>query len=132
MKTPIIDNKVIQSSVLAGLLGGGLLTFIFIVDFGLGYLGGYALFLTYILTLYFGRIVYKTLETRSSTHFKRVIVGFLTYSIMTFVLTVVQMTFRQFNINGSVTNYALITLIHIVFGLTLSLLFALRRQSRVE
>ena len=126
MKTLTIDNKVIRSSVFAGLFGGGLLTFFFAVDLKLGYLIGYALFLTYILTMYFGRKIYGNLEIHNSTYFKRVAVGILTYFIMTSLLIIVQLTYRQFNIDGSASNYALITLIYIAFGLTLSLLFAIR------
>jgi hypothetical protein len=125
-----MNYKELITRIFLGLIGGGILIFLSADPFKLYYLGGYLIILTLILLVYIGIRLYRKSTAEDTTYWERVCVGAMTYSIAILSLTTYLIFTSQMSlIKDDITDFLLVFLIHVGFGLTLSLLFSIRQRN---
>ena len=125
-----LDKHVIRIGLICGLIGGGLMVYLGIADFGLGYIHGYLFFINYLLTMFVGLAAYKNLEKKNTTYLKRLSVGLLIYSVTTICFIIYSYFFGKYNTERTFQDKLSVPLILIAFGLFLSSLLALCFKTR--
>jgi hypothetical protein len=125
-----LDRQIIGIGLIVGIMGGGLMIYLSIADFGLYYMHSYLYFINYLLTMIIGLTVYKKVAKDNSTYLKRTITGFLIYSLTTICYLIYSTSFENFNLNRSLEEKVFGSLILIAIGLIFSLLLALFYKPR--
>ena len=110
------DRQVIRIGLISGLIGGGLMVYLGIADFGLYYMHAYLFIINYLLTMFIGLTVYKKLEKGNTTYLKRLTVGLLIYSVTTICFIISSFIFSKYSPERTLQDKVLVPLILIRFA----------------
>lgn len=125
MTNKFYDMHVLRIGSLFGLIGGALMIYLLVADFGLGYIHGFLFILNYLLVMLVGLAFYKKRANGITSYLKRFSLGILIYCIMSVCSIIYSTYFAEGNPERTMPDKLFVPLIFIAIGLFLSSLLAL-------
>ena len=122
-------NKVLFCSLIAGLSGTILIFILLYLDLNLGFLTGYLFIIIAITSILLGHRLYKKSSLLPTSYWKRVLIGVVTYIVITLLYTLRQILRNQYKTYEGFSDYFPVILFHISFAAILSLIFSIRISS---
>lgn len=119
-------SKIFISSLISGIIGAILIFIMVDLNLNLGFLTGYLFIITAIVSIISAHSIYHKLSLVSSSYWKRVLVGIITYIIFAVFYTLRQILRNQYQLYERLSDYFPILLFHISFALILSLILSIR------